>query len=208
MTEFNENKPYSLWDIITYLSEEEFLPVLRDRGIRYAYIYHDRDVKEGGELKEPHWHILLTVKGQTTFSALLQHFKRAGVANTRLLPITRDYIADRFRYLTHKDNPEKYQYSEEGIKTNDLEYYRNTTCKYERQASRLEANEELVADLLGDDFSIKNMALKYGRDFIVHIKQYVAFRALVLRGEVLQELNTACIDDVNKCSAVLTEDEI
>lgn len=208
MTEFNENKPYSLWDIITYLSEEEFLPVLKERGIRYAYIYHDRDVKESGEIKEPHWHILLTVKGSTTFGALLQHFKRAGEANTRLLPITRDYIADRFRYLTHKSNPEKYQYDAQAIRTNDLEYYQGTINRYERQAAKEEANEALVADLLGDEFSIRSMALKYGRDFIVHMKQYVTFRALVLRGEVMQELNSACVDDVNKCSAVLTEDEI
>lgn len=171
-----DNARHYIWDILTYATPNEFIEVLEELGNKYAYIYHNKDKNEDGSEKEPHTHILLSLVQSKTFAALKAYFERCSSQNTRLIPITRSYIVDRYEYLTHKNNPEKYQYKDEEIVSNDIEYYK-------KQVSRgfigTDENEEFIADLLAPDINIRLMAIKYGRDFIRYYDKYMKFRSMV-----------------------------
>ena len=74
---------------------------------------HDKDVDPTGELKKPHYHIILCYEGPTSFnvvSALCDSLNQP-------IPQALEQVRGYYRYFTHKDNPEKYQYSEDDIKT-------------------------------------------------------------------------------------------
>ena len=69
---------------------------------------HDQDVNPTGERKKPHYHVILTYPGPTTFNAV----KRLTDALKQPIPQPLDSIEGYYRYFTHKDNPEKAQYSD------------------------------------------------------------------------------------------------
>lgn len=73
---------------------------------------HDRDFEADGQTqKKPHWHILLTYPGPTTYNAVKAFTARFNSPG----PIPLEAVRGYYRYLTHKDNPEKAQYPEDGI---------------------------------------------------------------------------------------------
>lgn len=77
---------------------------------RYAYILHDCDADENGELKKPHYHVYLYFENAREFKSIANVF---GIAenNIELVKNKRALI----RYFTHIDDPEKYQYSYKDI---------------------------------------------------------------------------------------------
>lgn len=74
---------------------------------------HDKDVNADGEPKKPHYHIILAYSGPTSFNVVNS---LCGSLNCPI-PQALEQIKGYYRYLTHKDNPEKAQYSEDDIKT-------------------------------------------------------------------------------------------
>lgn len=73
---------------------------------------HDRDVNPGGELKKPHYHVLLlfdTVKTKEQVKVVLSEIGGVGCETVNSV---RGYA----RYLCHLDNPEKAQYRIEDVK--------------------------------------------------------------------------------------------
>lgn len=77
----------------------------------YAYILHDKDFNENGELIKQHYHVLIRLKDACTISALSN---RLGVAENYIEPTKNNYI-NGLRYLIHKDNKEKYQYEIDNV---------------------------------------------------------------------------------------------
>lgn len=79
---------------------------------------HDKDVNPTGEVKKSHYHIILCYSGPTTFNSV----KKITDNLNQPIPIPLEQVRGYFRYLTHKDNPEKYQYNENEITTiNDFD---------------------------------------------------------------------------------------
>lgn len=74
---------------------------------------HDKDINPTGEPKKAHYHIILCYGNTTTFNAV----KRLTDALNSPIPQPLEQIKGYYRYLTHKDNPEKYQYVESDIST-------------------------------------------------------------------------------------------
>lgn len=74
---------------------------------------HDKDVNADGELKKPHYHVVLAYAGNKSFDQIdeLARALRAPV------PQRINSITGAVRYLTHMDNPEKYQYESSDIRT-------------------------------------------------------------------------------------------
>ena len=72
---------------------------------------HDKDINPTGEPKKPHYHIILCYSGPTTFKCV----KSITDNLNQPIPIPLEQVRGYFRYLTHKDNPEKYQYNEKDI---------------------------------------------------------------------------------------------
>lgn len=72
---------------------------------------HDNDKNPDGELKKPHWHIILTYASNTSYEAVLEI---AGMLNSPIPERCRN-LRGAIRYLIHMDNPEKAQYNKKGI---------------------------------------------------------------------------------------------
>lgn len=77
------------------------------KGISFAVSpLHDKDINPTGEKKKEHYHIILSFPGPTTDKTVKQIMDDIN----QPLPIALESVRGYYRYFTHKDNPEKYQY--------------------------------------------------------------------------------------------------
>ena len=74
---------------------------------------HDKDINPTGEAKKAHYHLLLVYSGPTTYSAVATFTASLNAT----IPQPLESVRGMYRYFTHKDNPEKYQYDESDIST-------------------------------------------------------------------------------------------
>lgn len=162
-----------LWSIIAYPTEADlFRLTMSDRINYYAYIIHDKDVLPDGSPKEKHAHILLSLANSKTFSQVIGWLKRdvfCSGSNIFAQPIRSRESAQR--YLTHADNPEKYQYSKDQIVTNNALYWEEPGDP--SGESPEEANERFLHDLMF--CNPVELARRYGRDYIKNFDRYNGF---------------------------------
>ena len=104
------------WAFVLYpeSAPDDWIEQLRQTGLQCAISpLHDKDIDPTGEPKKAHYHIILCYSGPTSFNVVRQLTERLNQPIPQALEQVRGY----YRYLTHKDNPEKYQYSDDDIKT-------------------------------------------------------------------------------------------
>jgi hypothetical protein len=78
---------------------------------------HDRDVEDDGSRKKGHYHLLLAYTSATTLNNIRGWFKACGMPESDLHSVRVCASgAGYYRYLTHKDNPEKAQYDDKDIR--------------------------------------------------------------------------------------------
>lgn len=84
---------------------------------------HDRDLEDNGNLKKPHYHLLLSYSSATTLNNIRGWFKACGLGESDLHTVrVCASSVGYYRYLTHKDNPEKAQYNVNDIRVfNDFD---------------------------------------------------------------------------------------
>lgn len=118
MAEKNVKKRY--WAMVLYpeSAPENWLEQLEKSGVMGAVSpFHDKDVYEDGERKglpkKPHYHVILAYGSPTTFKNVENLTSRLGQPIPQPLESVRGY----YRYLTHMDHPDKYQYSAADIRT-------------------------------------------------------------------------------------------
>lgn len=105
---------------------------------------HDKDVYDNGEQagqpKKPHHHVILAYPGPTTYSVVC---KLVQGELGQPIPQPLEAIRGGYRYLSHADNPDKYQYDAKDIETlngfNILDYVDMTA------AEAVAMNKELVS---------------------------------------------------------------
>lgn len=73
---------------------------------------HDLDTNPDGEIKKPHWHVMLIFDGKKSEEQALEIFKSISGVGCEVVNSIRGYA----RYLCHLDNPEKHQYPPEDVK--------------------------------------------------------------------------------------------
>lgn len=73
---------------------------------------HDCDVNDDGDLKKPHYHVLIMYDGHKTENGMRDLFSSFGGVGCEFVQSIRGYA----RYLCHLDNPEKHQYCPENVK--------------------------------------------------------------------------------------------
>lgn len=96
--------------------KENWLSILDDAHVPYALSpLHDKDENDDGSLKKAHHHIIVSFDGPTTEKVVQDLLDSLAKDHAPRVQIIRS-IRSSYRYLTHKDNPEKYQYSESGIR--------------------------------------------------------------------------------------------
>lgn len=83
-------------------------------GWKYWYIMHDKDKKEGSdELKKPHVHLVVQTPRKMSLKTIAT---RLQVDENYIQPV--DSLYGMLRYLCHMDDPDKYQYPVEVVKSN------------------------------------------------------------------------------------------
>ena len=104
-------------------------------GLQYAISpLHDKDELEdgSGKMKKPHYHVIVVYGSPTTYN----NVKSLTDSLNSPIPQALEQVKGYYRYLSHKDNPEKYQYDEKEIKTGGGFNIANWT-----ELSRSEVNE-------------------------------------------------------------------
>ena len=71
---------------------------------------HDRDTNPTGEPKKPHYHVIVSYEGPTTYS----NVEKLTARLNQPIPQPLEQVRGYYRYLTHEDNPEKAQYGKGG----------------------------------------------------------------------------------------------
>lgn len=104
------------WAFVLYpeSAPENWLELLMLSGVQCAISpLHDKDLDPTGEPKKAHYHIILIYGNTTTYS----NVKNLTDSLNQPIPQPLEQVRGYYRYFTHKDNPEKYQYSDNDIKT-------------------------------------------------------------------------------------------
>ena len=113
--------------------------------INYAYIIHDKDLKEDGSLVSPHIHLMLRLDNSYKDSTIGNWF---GVKPQYVGKI-KGRFRDALEYLTHANSPEKYQYSTDDVVSNFdfLKYIADEKRKQENKINKKRKDEE-ISDII------------------------------------------------------------
>lgn len=100
------------WCAVAYpeSAPDDWLDILRATGLPIAISpLHDKDVEgDGITPKKPHWHIIMSWPGPTTFAVA----KKLTDSIKATIPQALESIRGNYRYFTHKDDPDKAQYND------------------------------------------------------------------------------------------------
>lgn len=110
----NVKKRY--WAFVLYpeSAPEEWRQILTETGLQCAISpLHDKDINPDGTPKKAHYHVILCYAGPTTYNCV----KTLTESLNQPIPQPIEQVKGYYRYFSHKDNPEKYQYSESDITT-------------------------------------------------------------------------------------------
>lgn len=99
---YPESAPENWQEILS----EQFVPT-------FISPLHDKDINPTGEAKKPHWHVMLMFDGVKTIEQAAEIFNKIGGVGCEVVQSQRGYA----RYLCHMDNPEKFQYSPEDVRS-------------------------------------------------------------------------------------------
>lgn len=95
---------------------DDWIQQLQLSGLQFAISpLHDKDKHEdgSGRTKKPHYHVIVIYGSPTTYN----NVKNLTDSFNAPIPQALEQVRGYYRYLTHKDNPDKYQYDEEDIVT-------------------------------------------------------------------------------------------
>lgn len=104
------------WAFVLYpeSAPEDWRDKLQLTGLQIAISpLHDKDLNADNTLKKAHYHVILVYGSPTTYN----NVKSLTDALRQPIPQALEQVRGYYRYFTHKDNPEKYQYSESNITT-------------------------------------------------------------------------------------------
>lgn len=103
-----------------YNNKYELIGRLNASGFTYFGILHNKDYFPTGEPKKEHYHLIIGVEGDSrrTKERVIDFFNDSSLL-IRNVRNAKGYA----RYLTHKDNLEKAQYSDKDVFTNDRTLY-------------------------------------------------------------------------------------
>jgi hypothetical protein len=99
---YPDSAPEGWQDILSELKIPAFISPL-----------HDKDVNPDGEIKKPHWHVMFVFEGVKTDEQVQEIIDKIGGVGLERVNSFRGYA----RYLCHLDNPEKFQYLPEEVRS-------------------------------------------------------------------------------------------
>lgn len=92
----------------------DWLDILQQKGVAFCVSpLHNQDINPDGSQKKDHYHVILCFDGPTTDKNVKAICSELG----QPIPIPLESVRGYYRYLTHKDNPDKFQYNESDIRS-------------------------------------------------------------------------------------------
>lgn len=190
MEQTNNEKSRNFF-IRTYLTEEGVRGFIKTLSVaKWAYIRHDE--RDG---KEPHFHIVLRLNNPTTLSSMRGKIKAYGRGKDDGKDVNSDVqecidLNDAFLYLTHESNSAvsagKALYDIKDVRTNDYGYFRGNYSSAGRMIESEKCAENTAYQILCDmerGISLRDMARRYGREFIINFNRYNDFYGLMKEQE-------------------------
>ena len=182
------------YDIVSYLTLEDILNQIQVLNPVYYAVspLHDLDIKDNGEHKKPHYHIVLCFGTKKRGTQLTRLFN-----TTELRLINTGYqLKGSFNYLTHDSNDckGKVKYEKFKLITNNLEYFENLD---DCQGTD---NSFDIIDRIIRGCSTRDMVKLYGKDFIYHRKDYLSVAEAIQYEERANnlKLEIACDKDTGE----------
>ena len=173
-----KNKRFYSWALIIYEDQADILDAISTNKLlisKYALSpKHDKDVfdkdtdtHKKGELKEPHFHLLITFNQNVSLNQIKNKFCfKSNIFGEKLCD---RWVA--FEYLSHDGFNDKELYDKTLIITNDIGYY----CRSPSLDKDIEVNNktlQLIDDMIrGTNY--REMVRQYGKDYIFHYKDYL-----------------------------------
>lgn len=158
------------WGMVVYpeSAPENWITLLEETFIQFAVSpLHDKDHNPDGEIKKAHWHVILVWDGPVTQNAA----KKIAEMINAPQPVKIESVRGAYRYFTHMDNPDKFQYEDKDIQVFngfDISSYVAITKeeKYEAIAKIIELIKsegiteylELVSTLMIEDYTLYKVA--------------------------------------------------
>ena len=181
----------------TYLPKDDFASLVESLNLdEYEYIVHDKDVNDDGTPKESHIHFLLYKERTFRLTKFLK------VSQNTMIEIPRNKV-DAEKYLCHENAPKKHQYSRKEL----VEFHKDGVNRLSmtRQEERDEINKLFLDDLA--NLGMRELAEKYGRDYMLNYQRYQAFRCHVAEEDMRKEVDemTASVD-VTECKVIEADD--
>lgn len=170
------------WTFVLYpeSAPEDWRERLRLSGLMAAVSpLHDRDTNPTGEAKKAHHHVLLVYSGPTTYNAVA----KLTASYNATIPQALESVRGMYRYFTHKDNPEKFQYEESAIEhfngfnlADLVELTKGEVTAIKKTVMQIIRDADIVeyADLL--DFLLDN---EMGAEYEIAINHTILFNTYI-----------------------------
>ena len=117
------NKRSCYWSSVFYPDScpLNVFEIIKDLKIKYAISpLHCDDLDADGNIKKPHYHVILVFDSLKSYSQVSEICKMFGAVSPQIVISLRGYI----RYLVHLDDADKAQYNKDDITANfDLDRY-------------------------------------------------------------------------------------
>lgn len=183
------------WAFILYLDSapSNWRDILQETGCMFAISpYHDKDLNPDGSSKKPHYHIIICYDGPTTYKVV----KRICDLVNATIPQPLEQIRGYYRYFTHLDNPEKYQYDDREITTingfdinNFVELSYTEVSRYLIQLQNIIKDKKILeyADLL--DYLLENDLFDMwdvARNHTLLLNTYISSRRFKTKNEKIK----------------------
>lgn len=143
MAQIDKNVKKRNWAFVIYPESvpDNWIQILEQTGAPIAISpLHDRDLNADNDEKKAHYHVIICYGGPTSFSVVKKITSKLNAP----IPIPLEQVRGYYRYFTHRDNPEKYQYDEVDIKhlngfqiTDFVELTRSEVSKIKREIRKL-----------------------------------------------------------------------
>lgn len=192
-----DNVRTRLFALVTYCTHEQIMYCLslHQEQVRYScFILHDKDVKENGELKEQHSHIVIETFNAYRIGSVRNWFKRVQDENGEPINTLAQPVIDRcavIDYLTHEKRKDKVQYPRDAI-VNQAEAL--------LIANEKPRNDDEKALLILDDMiaGVPEYALcrRYGREYIINAQKYRDAIFNICNDDSLPDMDHALKNDV------------
>lgn len=159
----------------------------------YAFILHDKDINENGEVKKPHFHIVLDYSdGKEKVCSRVEKILKVNNNSVRV-----NYIQNPIkmvRYLTHKDSKDKYQYDDNEVITNDkIKYGDLLVLKNDLKETSDEMLQRFCDDIMAFKVVCYEDAFNWFKDnkklsyFVSHARVLTQFIDDILRSTTKEE---------------------